>query len=72
MRQKLWRRSKMIAVISPTDFTQGQFAFKTERNSGSYKTHQAPTENIVSFSETLRKGMSLAFKFTEKGPEICL
>ena len=58
----------MIAVISPTDFTQGQFAFKTKRNSGSYKTHQAPTEKIVPFSETLRKGMSLAFKFTEKGP----
>ena len=53
-------------------FTQGQFAFKTKRNSGSYKTHQAMTEKIVSFSETLRKGMSLAFKFTEKGPEICL
>ena len=42
----------MISIISPADFTQEQFAFKTKKNSGSYKTHQAPTEKIVSFSET--------------------
>ena len=27
----------MMAVISRTDFIQGQFAFKTKKNSGSYK-----------------------------------
>ena len=32
---KLRRRLKMMAVISRTDFIQGQFAFKTKR------THQA-------------------------------
>ena len=69
LRQKLRRRLKMMAVILRTDFIQGQFAFKTKKNSGSYKTHQAPTKKIVSFSETLRKCMC---KFTEKGPEICL
>ena len=42
----------MMAVISRTGFILGQFAFKTKKNSGSYKTHQAPTKKIVSFSET--------------------
>ena len=55
LRQKLRQRLKMMAVISRTDFIQGQFAFETEKNSGSYKTHQAPTKKIVSFSETPRK-----------------
>ena len=44
----------MIAVISRTDFIQGQFDFKTKKNSGLYKTHQAPTKKTVSFSETSR------------------
>ena len=39
----------MMALISRTDFIQGQFAFKTKKYSGSYKTHQAPTKKIVSF-----------------------
>ena len=33
----------MMAVISRTYFTQEQFAFKTKKNSGSHKSHQAPT-----------------------------
>ena len=37
----------MMAIISRTDFSQGQL-----KKSGSYKTHQAPTKKIVSFSET--------------------
>ena len=45
----------MMAGISQTDFIQGQFAFKTKKNSGSYKNHQAPTKKIVSFPETSRK-----------------
>ena len=36
----------MIVVISPTEFIQLQFAFETKKNSGSYKTHQAPTKKI--------------------------
>ena len=55
LRQKLRRRLKMMAVISRTDFIQGQFDFKTNKNSGSHKTQQVPTKKIVSFSETLRK-----------------
>ena len=39
----------MMGVISRTDINQGQFAFKTKKNSGSYKTHQALTKKIVSF-----------------------
>ena len=46
---------KMMAVISRTDCIQGQFAFKTKKNSGSYKTHQAPTKKLVHFFETSRK-----------------
>ena len=42
----------MMKVISRTDIIQGQFAFKTKKNSGSCKTHQASTKKIVSFSET--------------------
>ena len=47
----------MMAVISRIDFILGQFSFETEKDSGSnsYKTHQAPTKKIVSFSETLKK-----------------
>ena len=41
------RRLKMMTVISRIDFIQGQFAFKTKKNFGSYKTHQAPTKNII-------------------------
>ena len=62
---------KRMAVVSRTDFIQGHFAFKT-KSSGSYKTNQAPTKKNVSLSETARKWMSLAVKFTEKGSEICL
>ena len=48
----------MMGVISRTDFIQRQFTFtsETKKNSGSYKTHHAPTKKIV----------SLAFKFTQK------
>ena len=55
LRPKLRRRLKMMAVISRTDFILGQFAFKIKKIAGSYKTHQAPTKKIVSFSETSRK-----------------
>ena len=57
----------MMGVISRTDFIQRQFTSEIEKNSGSYKTHQAPTKKIFSFSETSITWMSLAFKFTQKG-----
>ena len=58
----------MMGVISRTDFIQRQLAFTSKtkkKHAGSYKTHDALTKKIVSFSKISRKWMSfIAFKFT--------
>ena len=63
--EKIWLRV-VSAMTGNPPLARGYFT-ETKKNSGSYKTHHAPTKKIVSFSETSRTRMSLAFKFTQKG-----
>ena len=62
----------MMAVIPRTDFIQGQFAFNLKK-SGSYKTHQAKTKKIVSFSEASRQSECRWLLNSQKsGKKVCL
>ena len=62
----------MMAVSLRTDFIQGQFAFKTKKNSGSYKTHHASTKkkffwdiekvNVFGFLNSPKRGQKFVYK----------
>ena len=61
----------MMAVISRTDFIQGQFAFEPKKFWFIYN-NQAPTKEIVSFSRHQENEYLWLFKFTQKGQKILL